>query len=412
MSTVLIGLGLLVFGAHLFRAVFQRTRIPDVLPFFLLGLLIGPLLGWVSPEAFGSLDAVFTSVVLVVILFEGGLNLKLKDIADSMSVGARLTVISFAASLLLMPLLLKPLLGFSWVEGLLAGAILGGTSSAVVIPMAASLPLSEKTRTGLFLESSLSDVICIVVTLSLAATISSPEVLPGRVLGQILASFLLAVLIGGAGGLAWSAILDRVHDLEHSLSTTPAFMLIIYGVAEGLGYSGAIAALAFGVALGNIRDLPLGFLKGFTSFSPVTVSDTEREVYAEVVFIAKAFFFIYIGLQIKGSSPVLWGVALLATVLIYAARIAVVRLSFDAATPRDDVSTASALAPKGLAAAVLAAVPLRAGFTHGKELEATVYGVVLCSILLTSTLVFLLRGGAVREAYRSLFRGYAENEPA
>lgn len=408
MPSVLIGLGLLVFCAHLFRAIFQRTRIPDVLPFFLLGLLLGPVLSWIEPGAFGQLGGVFTSVVLVVILFEGGLNLKLRDIADSMALGTRLTLISFAASMILMPLLLIPALGLSWVEALMAGAILGGTSSAVVIPMAAGLPLSERTRTALFLESSLSDVLCIVVTLSLASTISSTEVLPGRLLGQILAAFLLAALIGGAGGLAWAAILDRVHDLDHSLSTTPAFMLIVYGVAEGLGFSGAIAALAFGITLGNIRDLPLKFLERFASFRPVSVSDVEREVYAEVVFIAKAFFFIYIGLQIRGSAPALWGAALLATAAIYLARIGVVRVSFDRETPRDDASTAAALAPKGLAAAVLAAVPLRAGFPHGREIEATIYGVVLCSIVLTSLLVFLLRGGAVRAAYHSFFRGFSE----
>lgn len=408
MSAVLIGLGLLVFGAHLFRALFQRTRIPDVLPFFLLGLILGPLFGWIEPGAFGQLGGVFTSIVLVVILFEGGLNLKLRDIADSMALGTRLTAISFAVSLVVLPLILRPLLGLSWIEGLMVGAILGGTSSAVVIPMAAGLPLSERTRTGLFLESSLSDVLCIVITLSLASTISSTEVLPGRLLGQILAAFLLAVLIGGAGGLAWAAILDRVHDLDHSLSTTPAFMLIVYGVAEGLGFSGAIAALAFGITLGNIRDLPLKFLERFASFRPVTVSDVEREVYAEVVFIAKAFFFIYIGLQIKGSAPKLWGAALLATLAIYLARIAVVRVSFGKETPRDDAATAAALAPKGLAAAVLAAVPLRAGFVHGHEIEATIYGVVLCSIVLTSVLVFLLRGGAVRAAYHACFRGFSE----
>ena len=35
-------------------------------------------------------------------------------------------------------------------------------------------------------------------------------------------------------------------------------------------------------------------------------------------------------------------------------------------------------------------------------------GVVLSSIILPSLLVFFLRGGAVRGAYRALFRGYAE----
>ncbi len=408
MPVVLLAIGLLVFGAHLFKAVFKRTRVPDVLPFVLIGLLVGPGLGWVTPDHFGSVGGVFASIVLVVILFEGGLNLKIRDLSDSLGESARLTVLSFAASLLLSVWLGRTFLGLSWIEGLMLGSILGGTSSAVVIPMVKSLPLAEKTRTALFLESSLSDVLCIVVTLALAATATQAELEPGKMLGRIAATFLLAVAVGAAGGLAWSAILGRVHDLDNSTSTTPAFMLVVYGTAELLGYSGAIAALAFGVTLGNISDLPESLRRRFASFRPATVSGLEKRIYAEIVFLAKAFFFVYIGLQMKSSEPWLWAVALGATVLIYAARIPVVRLSFDAKTTRDDAAVAAALAPKGLAAAVLATVPLHAGFPHGGEIESVVHAVVLCSIVLTSALVFLLRSGGVRAAYGACFRGLAD----
>jgi cell volume regulation protein A len=408
MPAALIAIGALVFGAHLFKAVFQKTRLPDVLPFTLLGVLVGPMLGWVTPEHFGSVGAVFASVVLVVILFEGGLNLKLRDLLDSMALGTRLTFVAFLVTGTVLALLGRALLGLTWIEAMMLGSILGGTSSAVVIPMAQALPLSEKTRTALFLESSLSDVLCIVVTLALAATISQPELAPGKMVGQILATFLLAAMIGAAGGLAWSAILDRVHDLDHSISTTPAFMLLVYGFAELLGYSGAIAALAFGVTLGNISDLPLKVLQRFASFRPVTVSEFEKEVYAEVVFIAKAFFFLYIGLQIKGSGPALWGAAALAVILVYAARVPVIRAAFDPGTTRDDASVAAVMAPKGLAAAVLASVPLQAGFAGGADIEAFSYAVVLCSIVTTSALVFLIGRDPWRGFYRRMFGAFVE----
>jgi potassium/hydrogen antiporter len=408
MPVALIAIGALIFGAHLFQAVFNRTRLPDVLPFVLIGVLIGPVFGWIQPEHFGSVGPVFSSVVLVVILFEGGLNLKLRDLLESMSLGTKLTFASFAATAAVVAPLGRVLLGLSWVEALMLGSILGGTSSAVVIPMAQSLPLSEKTRTALFLESSLTDVLCIVVTLALAATIGQADLAPGKMAGQIMATFLLATMLGAAGGLAWSALLERVHDLDHSISTTPAFMLLVYGFAELLGYSGAIAALAFGITLGNIRDLPLKVLERFASFKPVTVSDFEKQVYAEVVFIAKAFFFLYIGLQIKGSGPALWGAAALAVLLVYAARVPVVRASFDAGTTREDASVAAVMAPKGLAAAVLASVPLQAGFAGGAAIESFAYAAVLCSIVLTSALVFFLRGGPVRAGYRALFAGFSD----
>jgi cell volume regulation protein A len=409
MEAALIGIGSIVFAAHLFQAVFERTRVPDVLPFFLIGLLIGPTSGFLTPAAFGELGEVFSTVVLTIILFEGGLNLRIKSLLQSMDVGARLTLYSFAASLVLLPAITIPLLGFSWVEGLMAGAIVGGTSSAVVVPMIAKLPLSDKSRTALFLESSLSDVLCIVVTLALADSIRAPELRPGLMLGRVMSTFLLATVIGAAGGLLWSAILEKVHDLDHSISTTPAFLLVVYGVSESLGFSGAISALAFGVILGNIKDLvssgPLGRI---ASFRPVAVSEVERAVFAEIVFLMKAFFFVYIGLHIRLGDPRLLLIAVLVSVAIYIARIPVIRLAFDRTVSRDDAALAAVLAPKGLAAAVLAAVPSRFGFPNGASIESLTYGAVFMTIVITSTLVFLLRGGSALEGYRAAFKDFPD----
>lgn len=410
MEAALIGIGAMVFAAHLFQAVFERTRVPDVLPFFLIGLLIGPTSGFLTPEAFGQLGGVFSTVVLTIILFEGGLNLRIKSLLQSMDVGARLTLYSFAAALVLLPAITIPLLGFSWVEALMAGAIVGGTSSAVVVPMIAKLPLSDKTRTALFLESSLSDVLCIVVALALADSIRAPELRPGLMLGRVMSTFLLATVIGAAGGLLWSAILEKVHELDHSISTTPAFLLVVYGVSESLGFSGAISALAFGVVLGNIKDLAaLGPLGRLASFRPVAVSDVEKAVFAEIVFLMKAFFFVYIGLHIRLGDPRLLLIAALVSVAVYIARIPVIRLALARAVPRDDAALAAVLAPKGLAAAVLAAVPARFGFPHGAAIESLTYGVVFMTIVITSALVFLLRGGSAREGYRAIFKDFPES---
>ena len=68
------------------------------------------------------------------------------------------------------------LLGISWLGSIFIGSIIGGTSSAVVIPMVKQLKLSAKSQTILFLESTLSDVLCLVVGLA---------VLEGMKLGAI-----------------------------------------------------------------------------------------------------------------------------------------------------------------------------------------------------------------------------------
>lgn len=95
MEGVIISLAILIFLSHLFSAMFVKTRMPEVLPLLLLGILLGPLLNIVSPADFGMVDQVFTRVLLIVILFESGLGLRISQIRSTWEQSSRLTLISF-----------------------------------------------------------------------------------------------------------------------------------------------------------------------------------------------------------------------------------------------------------------------------------------------------------------------------
>src|SRR5574344_2185769 len=158
-------IGLLVFLAHALDDLFARTRVPDVLLLLGLGLLLGPVSGLVRPEHFGAVGPVFTTLTLVVILFEGGLGLELRTLGRALGGATALTVWNFLLSLAVLAPLARLCLGFGWMQAFTLAAILGGTSSAVVIPLVQRLALGERTRTALALESALSDVLVIVVAL-------------------------------------------------------------------------------------------------------------------------------------------------------------------------------------------------------------------------------------------------------
>ena len=61
MAITILAIGLFVFAAFLFKGVFNRTGIPDVLLLMVCGIVIGPLTGWVVPEAFGQAGSVLAS---------------------------------------------------------------------------------------------------------------------------------------------------------------------------------------------------------------------------------------------------------------------------------------------------------------------------------------------------------------
>lgn len=406
-SIVILAVGALIFLAHLFSALFDKTRIPDVLPLVFLGVLLGPLLVWIKPEDFGKVGGVFTNIALVIILFESGLGLDLASLRQSMMRGIWLTVVNFGLSLALLTALAHLFFGFSLESSLLLGAILGGTSSAVVIPMVQKIALGDTARTSLLLESTFSDVLCIVGTLGLLQALQSSSVHPGAMAGQILASFLLSALIGAAGGFSWSTLLNRVRQLENSTLTTPAFVFIIFGLTELLGFSGGIAALSFGIVLGNINRFDLPILRKMRSFKPIQLNPTERTLLSELVFLLKTFFFIYIGLNIQTRSLSAALAGLVLTLGLFALRILVVHLSLPKTLSCFDASIAAVLIPKGLAAAVLASIPLQRGIVEGAAIQEIVYAVILVSITFTALFTYSIEKGSLGGVYARFFSRYS-----
>src|SRR4030042_2054551 len=64
---------------------------------------------------------------------------------------------------------------------------------------------------------------------------------------------LMLIFIGFLSGFLWSILLNKFRTIQNSIFTTPAFVFVVFGIAESMGYSGYIAALAFGITLGNIE---------------------------------------------------------------------------------------------------------------------------------------------------------------
>src|SRR5690242_5999345 len=96
--------GAMIFLAHLFAAISSRTRIVDGVFLLGIGLLLGPVFHLVEPADFGKVGPVFTAVALVMILFEGGLELRFDTLRQSLPGTVKLCLTSFASSLAIVAL--------------------------------------------------------------------------------------------------------------------------------------------------------------------------------------------------------------------------------------------------------------------------------------------------------------------
>ncbi len=403
--------GLLVFLAHLFVEVFRRTRVPDVLFLLGIGLVLGPMTEVLRPEDLGSVGPVFTTVTLVIILFEGGLDLHVDDLRRTWNRTLLLSTAFFAVSMGVVAVAARVLTDLGWFGSFLLGAIVASVSPAVVVPLARQLGLGRRTQVLLALESATSDVLSVLITFGLLEAHRVGRMDLGAQTGHLLAAFVIAIVLGGGAALAWSFALNRMRAVKHSMFTTPAFVFVVYGVVEFLGFSGYIAALAFGVVLGNIRTLKHSKWRDRLPLEPFCLNESEGVFIQEVVFLLKTFFFVFVGLSIVFSDTGSVAVALILTGLVIAVRPPVVRWTLRRDISRRDAVVTSVLAPKGLAAAALASVPATMGVAGGQAIQDLAFTMVLFSIVGAAVLVFLVERTRVGEAVGRFLAGFPEVAP-
>lgn len=412
MSITILIIGLLVFFAHFLSMQFRRTHIPDVLVLVILGIIIGPILGFVAPTDFGRVGSLFATIALVVILFEGGTTLDMNVLSRSLTTTGLLALASFALTTTVVSVIGKYVLGLELLPSILLGLILGSTSPAVVIPMVNSLRLSEKPATVLVLESALTDVLSIIGVFALLQIHLHGEVAPGKLVGEVMSAMIIASFIGVLGGIGWLMVLGRVRDFPNTISSTLAYVFIVYGLTELLGFSGAIAALALGVTLTNFEKFGLHRIPSIDR-NIVPLNEIDKAFYSEAVFLLKTYFFVYLGISIQFGEINLALASISIVLMVYAMRLALTRLIFqDTSYNLRDAAITSMMGPKGLASAVLATLPLKYDVPGGEMIRDVTYMVVVISITLTALLVMSYPRNFAQRIYAHTLKKPIQSEPS
>ncbi len=390
-----IFLGLLIFCAHLFNAWFSRKRIPDVLLLMVVGIVAGPVSGWVTPEQLEGTGSVFASLTLLFILFDSGIDMRLDTVRQYWTGVVQVTLLSFLVSMSAVTVVAYFVVGLELQASMMLGSMVAGTAAAIVIPLVRQMRVSDKTRVTLTLESAISGVLCIVVSLAFIEGYKMGNMSIGTTVGRVLASVLMALVIGVVGGIVWSSLMDRVRKLQNSMFLTPAFVFVIYGLTEALGYSGAIAALAFGLVLGNPEYFEMSFLKKLRLHPMTTLEEGEKSFFKEFVFILKTYFFVYVGICIPFTNlyALMYGAIIAAA--LFGVRFVLIAIVGRRNTAEDRL-TVSMMIPKGLVSAVLASMPEQVNLAAGRPLipgatliKHVTYAVIFCSIIICSLLVLL-----------------------
>ncbi len=135
-SSILISIIFILILSSVARWLGWRFKIPSILILLLTGFIVGPILDIFNPdEIFGESLFPLVSAAVAIILFEGGLTLKFRDLKESGPVIFRLVFIGVAVTTLVAAYLANTLLGFEPMLAALFGALLSVTGPTVIGPM-------------------------------------------------------------------------------------------------------------------------------------------------------------------------------------------------------------------------------------------------------------------------------------
>ena len=138
------------------------------------------------------------------------------------------------------------------MAALVIGFSLAGVSSSFVIPILNQIRVGGKLFSRLALESALTDVFCIVATLSVIEVFTTGIFGVQKTLSYLIELFAIAGFFGVLGGIIWIVI--RVFE-EQNYIITIAYLILVYLATEYFGGNGPIAALFFGLILNNSKQL-------------------------------------------------------------------------------------------------------------------------------------------------------------
>lgn len=391
MESIIFATGLIYFIGHLLTHFFERSKVPDVLMLIIIGIIAGPVTGLMTVDRIGDAGRVFTQFALIIILFEGGLDIELRSLIRSARQSVIMTTAFFFISAATVGSIMHWGFDYSPMASAVTGFICGGTSSAVVIPLLGMIRASKKASAMLVIESALTDVYCIVFVIGTLQSIESGEFKVGMIIYRLTSSLVVATLIGLVGGVLWLRVINWIRQFNNTRFATCFCMFVIYGITEMLGFSGAIAALAFGIILGNARHVSRKLYNNYITVSPVgVISDAEKTLYKELAFLVKIFFFLYLGISIPFESTAIMEVAACVIVALFALRPWCAMFLTGGSIGAHDKTITAVMLPKGLAAAVLAGLPAQYGMAEGADIQAITYHIVLYSIIITSTLIPLV----------------------
>ncbi|MCK5815690.1 MAG: sodium:proton antiporter [Flavobacteriaceae bacterium] len=389
--------GLIIFGI-LAQWVAWKFKIPAILPLILIGLLVGPIAAefitedgskWVEPIWNGNEGLFpgeslfyFVSLAISVILFEGGLTLKMNEIKNVAPSISRLITLGSLVTFFCAAAAAYYLFDLSLEISFLFSALIIVTGPTVITPILRNIPLKKDVSAILKWEGILIDPIGALVSVLVFEFIMVEGV--SEFTKTAFLEFGKVVLFGSTFGFTFA------HALNFAMNKKwiPHYLLNVFALASVLGVfvlsdsfaheSGLLAVVVMGMVLGNSNSPYLKELLYFKeSLSVLLIS----------------ILFILLSANINMSDLMLiynWKTAVLFLIIILVIRPLAVFLSTRNSNLKiNEKLFISWVGPRGIVAAGIASLfglkLTNVGVEGAEYITPLVFMVVLGTVLLNAT---------------------------
>lgn len=254
---IIVASSLLIISA-LTSLVAFRIGAPLLLFFLGIGLLVGE--DGPGGIQFDDAEAAYFigSVALAIILYDSGFNTKLQSLRAAAGPALLLATAGVLITAAVVGVAVHLIFGFSLLEGLMLGSIIGSTDAAAVFFLlrVGGVTIRDRVRSTLEVESSSNDPIAILLTTVFVEMLARPDTATG-LLSFLLTAFQqagLGILFGVVGGLTIIQIVTRLR-LEPGLYPliTLGAAILCFAITGMVGGSGFVAIYIAGVIAGNAK---------------------------------------------------------------------------------------------------------------------------------------------------------------
>ncbi|TDL84152.1 sodium:proton antiporter [Palleronia sediminis] len=235
-----------------------RLRMPAIVLMLLVGVIVGPAMGFFDPARdIGDIYIPLISIAVAIILFEGGLTLNFHTLRDAASGVRRLVVIGAPVGWLLSTLCLRYGAGLSWESSAVFGGLMIVTGPTVIAPLLRSARLARRPAALLQWEAILNDpvgALAAVLAFEVVVVLRTAETVSTAMLTLVL-GIGIATALGAAAGVltAWAFKTARVPEFM-KVPVLFVLVLAVFAVSDMvLHESGLLAVTIMGVVIGNSR---------------------------------------------------------------------------------------------------------------------------------------------------------------